>query len=74
MLARIIGFSIRQRWFVLAVVALAAALSDADYLSHACVPDTFHPDAVWHAAWTPVYADRHAGFPDRERDRASAVG
>lgn len=41
MLARIIGFSIRQHWFVLAVVALLCALGvwSATKLSIDAVPD-----------------------------------
>lgn len=68
MLARIIGFSIRQRWFVLAIVALLCALGiySATKLPIDAVPDITNVQVQINteaAGFSPLEAEQRITFP-----------
>ena len=68
MLARIIGFSIRQRWFVLAVVALLCALGvySATKLPIDAVPDITNVQVQINTeaeGFSPLEAEQRITFP-----------
>ncbi len=68
MLARIIGFSIRQRWFVLAIVALLAALGiySATKLPIDAVPDITNVQVQINteaAGFSPLESEQRITFP-----------
>ena len=68
MLARIIGFSIRQRWFVLAVVALLCALGvySATKLPIYAVPDITNVQVQINTeaeGFSPLEAEQRITFP-----------
>ena len=68
MLARIIGFSIRQRWFVLGFVALLAALGiwSANKLPIDAVPDITNVQVQINTeaeGYSPLEAEQRVTFP-----------